>query len=57
MAVPDLRSVEAVPGGGDELVVGEMARQRGEAGIPEALLRPEAPGGDAAGGGAAGEKT
>jgi hypothetical protein len=51
-----LRSVEAVPGGGDELVVREMARQRGEAGIPEALLRPETPGGDA-GGSAAGEKT
>jgi len=36
---------------------GEMRRQLGEAGIPEALLRPIAPCRYAGSGGAAGEKT
>ncbi len=49
--VPDLRGVEAVPGGAHQLVLGEAARQAREAGIPQSLLGPEAPGGEAAGGG------
>jgi len=57
MAVPHLRGIQSVPRGGDELVVGEVARQRRQAGIPEPLLGPDAPAGDAGSGGAAGEKT
>jgi hypothetical protein len=38
-------------------VVGEMARQRRETGIPQTLVGPEAPGGNAGGGSATGEKT
>jgi hypothetical protein len=49
--VPDLRGVEPSPGVPDQLVFGEAARQAREAGIPQALLRPQAPGGKAAGGG------
>ena len=46
MAVPDLRGVEAVPRRRDQLVVGEARRQRCAARIPDALLRPIAPGRD-----------
>jgi hypothetical protein len=49
--VPEARWVDAVPGGPDELVLGEVARKRRAAGIPQPLLGPEAPGGEPAGGG------
>jgi hypothetical protein len=48
--VPDLRGVEPFPGSPDQLVFGEAAGQAREAGIPQALFRPKAPGGKAAGG-------
>jgi len=53
--VPDLRRVESFPRGANEVVIGEAARQRGAAGIPESLLRPEAPGDEAGSGGAGAE--
>jgi hypothetical protein len=43
MAVPDLRGIDAVPGGAHQLVIGEMARQARVARIPETLFRPVAP--------------
>jgi hypothetical protein len=43
VAVPDLRGIDAVPGGAHQLVIGETARQARVARIPEALLRPVAP--------------
>jgi hypothetical protein len=49
--VPDLRGIDAVPGGPDEFVLGEVARKRRAAGIPQPLLGPPAPGGDATRGG------
>jgi hypothetical protein len=58
MAVPDLARIEAIPCCGNELVTSEVRRKRGSTGIPETLLGPKAPGGDAGGrGGAAGQKT
>ncbi len=55
--VPDSRRVDAFPGGGEELVIGEVRRQRRAARIPQALLGPVAPGGGADGRGARAEKT
>jgi len=43
VAVPDLRGIDAVPGGAYQLVIGETARQARVARVPEALLRPVAP--------------
>jgi hypothetical protein len=51
MRVPDLRRVEARPGRAHQLMRGETARQPREAGIPHALLGPQAPGGERAGAG------
>jgi hypothetical protein len=44
MRVPDLRGIEAFPGGPDQFVLGEAARQVREAGIPYSLLGPQAVG-------------
>jgi hypothetical protein len=49
--VPDLRGIEPLPRGPDQFVLGEAARQTRQAGIPQALLRPQAPDGDAGRGG------
>jgi len=48
MRVPDLGRVDAAPRRLDELVRREPPRQGRKAGIPQALLRPFAPGGNAA---------
>jgi hypothetical protein len=45
VAVPDAGGIEPFPCGAHQLVVGETARQPRQAGIPEALLRPQPPGG------------
>jgi len=47
VAVPDLRRIDALPSGRDQLVAREARRQRRAAGIPEALLGPVAPRGRA----------
>jgi hypothetical protein len=49
VAVPDLGWVDTMPRGADEIVVGEIPRQQRVAGIPEALLGPEAARREAAG--------
>jgi hypothetical protein len=49
VAVPDVRRVEAFPGRAYQLVVGEMPRKLRQAGIPQALLRPESARGKDAG--------
>jgi hypothetical protein len=54
VAIPDTLRIEAFPGGGDQLVPGELQRQADAAGIPEALLGPEFPDRERAG---AGERT
>lgn len=51
MRVPDLRGVEPLPGGADQLVLGQAARQAREAGIPQTLPRPQAPSGERGGAG------
>jgi len=53
--VPDIRRIKAVPGGRNELVIGEMRRQRRTTRIPEALFGP-APGAEAEAGAARAEK-
>jgi len=40
VAVPDARGIEAFPGGANEVMLGEAARQAREARIPPALLGP-----------------
>jgi hypothetical protein len=45
--IPDQLRVEAVPGRLHELVALQVPRQAREARIPEPLLRPVAPGGEA----------
>jgi len=49
--IPDAGRIDAVPGGPDQFVFGEALRQAREAGIPQPLLGPQAPGSEAAGGG------
>jgi hypothetical protein len=44
VGVPDLREVETLEGAAHQLVARDRRRQAGAAGIPEALLRPKAPG-------------
>jgi len=44
VAVPDLRCIDAIPGGVDQRMIGEARRKRRATGIPEALLGPCAPG-------------
>ena len=43
VAIPDLRGVDAIPGGGHQFMPGQRARQRGQTGVGDALLGPPAP--------------
>jgi hypothetical protein len=52
--VPHLRGVEAVPHLADQGMVAHLVRQGPEAGIHEALVGPEPPGGETPEGGKAG---
>src|SRR5882672_1355165 len=56
VAVPDLRRVEALPGTLHQLVRGEPRRQGREAGVPQPLVRPEAPRGKRADAGESGAR-
>jgi hypothetical protein len=56
VAVPNLCRIDAFPCGGDDFVSGEVRRQRRKAGIPQALLRPKPPRGEAGDGGATGKE-